>query len=300
MKKTFDRIDWKRGMEIMPETFLFADGYHDSVSRINRQLLVPFAFGLVPLHDFELKYSIRDHELTIDKISCTIIDREGSILNITKGVSIPLPNDAHGTYYLAVSYGEEVRTEKNGVPLVEQGYKFQLINLLNPCSPLLFPLLKLQAANGDWEVLDFIPPCCAISAHGELTNLTKQCKQWLEKILALVENIESNDAYHQIGYLLIDWSNIIRYATPSLLISHLKKAVFLLKTNQLLEDSDMVRAGEFVWQEYNPNMLFETIQEALSLLHSAVIFLQQSKPKPAPVVEKPNQELEEEEFAYLL
>ena len=104
MKKTFDRIDWKRGMEIMPETFLYADGYHDSVSRLNRQLLVPFAYGLVPLHDFTLKYTIFDHKLTIDKISCTIMDCEGNILHITKGISLPLPKEAQGTFYLAVNY----------------------------------------------------------------------------------------------------------------------------------------------------------------------------------------------------
>lgn len=300
MKKTFDRIDWKRGMEIMPETFLYADGYHDSVSRLNRQLLVPFAYGLVPLHDFTLKYTIFDHKLTIDKISCTIMDCEGNILHITKGISLPLPKEAQGTFYLAVSCGEDDLVEKNGVPMVEQGYKFQIINLLNPCSPLLFPLLKLQAENGDWEVLDFIPPCCAISAHSELTNLTNQCRQWLDKILALVENKECNEAYYQIGYVQIELANSIRYATPSMLISLLKKAVFILKTNKLLDKEDISRAGEFVWLEYNPNTLSETIQEALSFLQSAVTFLQHAKPEPAPVMEKPKQEPEEEEFAYLL
>lgn len=300
MKKTFDRIDWKRGMEIMPETFLYADGYHDSVSRLNRQLLVPFAYGLVPLHDFTLKYTIFDHKLTIDKISCTIMDCEGNILHITKGISLPLPKEAQGTFYLAVSCGEDDHVEKNGVPMVEQGYKFQIINLLNPCSPLLFPLLKLQAGNGDWEVLDFIPPCCAISAHSELTNLTNQCRQWLDKILALVENKECNEAYYQIGYVQIELANSIRYATPSMLISLLKKAVFILKTNKLFDKEDISRAGEFVWLEYNPNTLSETIQEALSFLQSAVTFLQHAKPEPAPVMEKPKQEPEEEEFAYLL
>ena len=300
MKNTFDRIDWKRGMEIMPETFLYADSYYDSVSRLNRQLLVPFAYGLVPLHDFTLKYTITDQKLTIDRISCTIMDCEGTILHITKGTSLPLPEKVQGTFYLAVSCGEENHVEKNGVPMVEQGYKFQIINLLNPCSPLLFPLLKLQAGNGEWEALDFIPPCCAISAHGELTNLTNQCRQWLDKILALVENKEYIETYYQIGYVQIELANSIRYATPSMLISLLKKAVFILKTNQLLDKEDINRAGEFVWLEYNPNTLSETIQEALSFLNSAVTFLQHAKPEPAPAVEKPKQEPEEEEIAYLL
>ena len=300
---TFDRVDWKRGMEIMPETFLCADGYHDSVSRLNRQLLVPFAYGLVPLHDFTLKYTIFDHKLTIEKISCTIMDGEGNVLHITKGTSLPLPKEVQGTYYLAVSYGEEEHVENNGVPIVEQSCKFQIINMLNPCSPLLFPLLKLHAANGGWEELDFIPPCCALSAHNELTNLAVQCRQWLGKILDLVEKQENMDAYYRVGYLLIEMANTIRCGTPAMLVSHLKKAVFVLKTNHFFNelDVDLVnRAGEFVWLEYNPNTLFETIQEALSFLQAAVTFLQHAKPEPAPVVEKPKQEPEEEEFTYML
>lgn len=300
MKKNFDRIDWKKGMEIMPETFLYADGYHDSVSRLSRQLVVPFAYGLVPLHDFTLKYTIFDYKLSIDKISCTIMDCEGNILHITKGTSLLLPKEVKGTFYLAVSYGEEAHVEKNGVPLVERTYKFQIINLLNACSPLLFPLLKLQTRNGEWEALDFIPPCCTISAHSELTNLTNHCRQWLEKILFLVEKENYSEAYRQIGFVQIDLTNAIRFATPSMLISLLKKAVFILATNKLLDKSDVDRAGEYIWQEYNPNMLFETIQETLTFLYSAVTFLQQSKPKPAPAVEKPKQEPEEEEIAYLL
>ena len=300
---TFDRIDWKRGMEIMPETFLYADGYHDSVSRLNRQLLVPFAYGLVPLHDFTLKYTIIDHKLTIDKISCTIMDGEGNVLHITKGISLPLPKEVQGTFYLAVSCGEEDHIEKNGVPMLEQGYKFQIINLLNPCSPFLFPLLKLHAENGDWEVVDFIPPCCVVSAHSDLSNLSNQCRQCLGKILDLVEKKGDKDACYQIGYLIIEMSNSSRYDTPAMLISYLKKAVFILKSNHLFDGSDdelLDRAGEFVQLEYNPNALFETIQEALSYLHAALAFLQQTKSEPVPVVEKPKPEPEEEEFTYML
>lgn len=301
--KTFDRIDWKRGMEILPETFLYADGYHDRVSRINRQLLVPFVYGLVPFHDFELKYMILDNKLTLEEVACTIMDCEGNLLDITKGTSIPLPKDAQGTYYLAVSCGEEGHVEKNGVPLVERTYKFQIINLLNACSPLLFPLLKLQKDNGRWEVVDFIPPCCAISAHAELVSLTNQCRERLETILFLLEKYENTEAYYQVGCHAIEMANSSRSDTPAMLVSHLKKAVFILRTHHLFDQSDadiLKRTAEFVWREFNPNTLLETLHEALSYLRASIIFLQHAKPEPAPVVEKPMQEPEEEEIAYLL
>ena len=38
----------------MPETFIGAEEYHDQLSMINRQLMVPLAYGLVPLREFEL------------------------------------------------------------------------------------------------------------------------------------------------------------------------------------------------------------------------------------------------------
>ena len=298
-----NKIDWKRGMEIMPETFISADGYHDSLSTINRQLLVPFTYGLVPLHRFELKYTIEGNRLTLAKVACTILDCEGNLLQLTQGTAVPLPTGAPGTYYLAVSSGEANHTEKNGVPQLERTYKFQIINLMNPNSPSLFPLMKLHADHGGWKVMDFIPPCCAVSAHPELANLTSQCKQGLGKVLSITEEKGNREAYYQVGCLLVELSNSARSDTPSMLVSRLKKAVFILKSEHLLdeENADLLkRADEFVWKEYTPNMLFETLQEALSFINAALEFLQRVKPVPVPVVEKPKPEPEEEEFTYML
>lgn len=298
-----NKIDWKKGMEIMPETFINADGYHDSISTINRQLLVPFTYGLVPLQSFELKYVIEGNQLTLAKVACTILDCEGHLLQLTQGTRIPLPKDVQGTYYLAVSCGEVNHLEKNGVPQLVQTYKYQIINLMNPNSPSLFPLMKLCANNGDWEVMDFIPPCCAVSAHPELANLTNQCKQWLGKVLNLTEQKDNREAFYRIGYLLVELSNSARSDTPSMLVTRLKKAVFILKSEHLLDEENtnlLKRAEEFVWKEYTPNMLFETLQEALSFIHSAMEFLQRVKTAPEPVVEKPKPEPEEKEFTYML
>lgn len=301
--KTFNRIDWKKGMEIMPETFLYADSHHDNISRINRQMLVPFAYGLVPMRDFELKYTILDHKLTLDKIACTIMDSEGNLLNITKGVTLPLPKEVQGTYYLTVSYGEEEHVEKNGVPQVERNYKFQLINLFNPSSPLLFPIMKLRAENGEWEVLDFIPPCFSINSCNQLADLAGHCRQQITKMLELVEKRELTAAYGQIGYLLIEWSNTLSSDLPASFVTRLKKIIFVVKANHLFDDADetlMTRMDNFIWREFNPNALFETIQEALSYLHAAIAYLQEVKTEPVPVVEKPKPEPEEEELTYML
>ena len=289
-------------MEIQPETFIGADGYHDSMAAINRRWMVPFAYGLVPLHDFEIKYAIHNNSLTLEKISCMIMDCEGNLLHLTQGTSVPLPSTAQGTYYLTVSCGDFNHIEKNGVPYLEQKYKYQIINLLNPNSPSLFPLMKLYAGNGEWEVQDFIPPCCTVSTHPLLTDLTHQCGRLLEKVLTLVKKNGNEDAYYQIGSLLVEMSDSVRSDTPSILITRLKKAVFILKTKRLLDEADtaiLSSAEEFIWHEYNPNLLFETLQNVLAIIHAAVSFLQQTKPEPAPVVEKPT-EPEEEEFTYML
>ncbi len=290
-------------MEILPETFIGADGYHDRMTAVNRCWMVPFAYGLIPLHDFEIKYAIHDNNLTLEKISCMIMDCEGNVLHLTQGTTVPLPSTAQGTYYLTVSCGDFNHIEKNGVPYLEQKYKYQIINLLNPNSPSLFPLMKLHAGNGEWEVLDFIPPCCTVNTHPLLTDLTHQCGSLLEKILTLVEKNGNEDAYYQIGSLLVEMSDSVRSDTPSILITRLKKAVFILKTKHLLDEEDTAILGsaeEFVWHEYNPNLLFETLQNAIAIIHTAVAFLQRTKPEPAPVVEKPKSEPEEEEFTYML
>ena len=225
-------------MEILPETFIGADGYHDRMTAVNRCWMVPFAYGLIPLHDFEIKYAIHNNSLTLEKISCMIMDCEGNVLHLTQGTTVPLPSTAQGTYYLTVSCGDFNHIEKNGVPYLEQKYKYQIINLLNPNSPSLFPLMKLHAGNGEWEVLDFIPPCCTVSTHPLLTDLTHQCGSLLEKILTLVEKNGNEDACYQIGSLLVEMSDSVRSDTP---ICWMKKTLPSLAVRKSLYGMNTIR-----------------------------------------------------------
>lgn len=297
-----NKIDWKRGMEVTPATFIEADNHHDSIRRLYRQLIAPMAYGLIPQSDFELKYAFKDSHLILEKVSCTILDTEGHLLQLTKGTAVPLPKTAQGVCYLAVSFDGENHIEENGVPYVEDSCKYQIINLLNPDSLSPFPILKLYAGPESWEVLDFIPPCYTLSAHPELTDLSHQCKQCLQKLWTLLGKKERGEAFFQLGCLLVEMTNAAHIDTVAAFVSRLKKIVFALQNNHLLDESDsglLDKAETFVWQEYNPNSIFETIQEALSFIHSALALLERAKVEAAPVVEKPAPE-PEEELTYML
>lgn len=298
-----NKIDWKRGMEITPATFIEADNYHDSIRRFYRLLIAPVAYGLIPQSDFVLEYDFRDNNLLLKKISCTILDADGHLLQLTKGATVPLPKTVQGVYYLAVSFGGENHIEENGVPYVENICKYQIINLLNPDTSSLFPIAKLYAGPASWEVLDFIPPCYTLSAHSELVDLSHHCRQSLQKLYTLLGKKERGEAFFQLGSLLIEMINAVHSDTVPVFVSRLKKIVLVLQNNHLLDEHDSEwfdKAETFVWQEYNPNAIFETIQEALSLIHAATALLERAKVEPVPVVEKPKPEPEEEEFTYML
>ena len=290
-------------MEITPATFIEADNYHDSIRRLHRLLIAPLAYGLIPQSDFVLKYDFQHNNLILEKISCTILNTDGRLLQLTKGATVPLPKTAQGVYYLAVSLGEENHIEENGVPCVENVCKYQIINLLNPDSVSLFPIMKLYAGPESWEVLDFIPPCYTLNAHPELTDLSHHCRQSLQKLYTLLGKKERGEAFFQLGSLLIEMINAVHSDTVPVFVSRLKKIVLVLQNNHLLDEHDSEwfdKAETFVWQEYNPNAIFETIQEALSLIHAATALLERAKVEPVPVVEKPKPEPEEEEFTYML
>lgn len=298
-----NRIDWKRGMEIMPETFIGAEEYHDQLSMINRQLMVPLAYGLVPLQKFELKCTVHDQHIILEKVNATIMNCDGHLIHLSEGVKIPLPRDAHGIYYLAVSIEGDRHIEENGVPYLKKEYHYQIINLLNTYTPSLFPILKLHASHGDWEDMDFIPPCCTVSAHPEFARVAELCVQWLKKILSITGQKDYGDLSFQLGSLLIDTADTAQCGTSSMLITRLKKALLILLTYHLLDESDqelLTKAEEFVWRDYNPNTLFETMQDAMSLIHCSIEFLERVEPKSAPVVEKTKPEPEEEELTYML
>ena len=300
MMERKNRIDWKRGMEITPRTFMEADNYHIHENQINRQCIIPNSYGLVPQNSFDLKYNIQGNQLILEKMSCVILDISGKTLQLDGGVEVELPRSSQGIFYLVVSLGKEEYFEENGVPYMAQSLQFRVVNLLEVDDSASFPIMKLQANQGDWEVSDFIPPCCAVQSHPFLTQLAKQCKQTLTKILQLTRQQEINEVYYELGGLLVELANEGMDSTPMAFLTIIKKAVFVLNIHNLLEKADSNEVDGFVWGEYNPHALFETIQKALEYFSITIEQLSRPVEKPAPVVEKVKPKEEDEEITYML
>lgn len=301
--QTLNKVDWKRGMEIVPETFICADGYHDSVSMINRQILLPLTYGLVPMHDFELKYTIRNHKILLEKVSATIMGGDGKLFQLSQGVEVSLPSDAQGIYYLVVSIGEDKHKEENSVPYLEKDYNYQVTNRLGLLPHVSFPVMKLHADQGEWEVLDFIPPCCTVNSHADFSNLMEKCRKCLVGILKTAEERNYKEACYQLGVQIIDLVTFMQSDIPAALISRLKKIVLILKTYHLFDETNdelSNKADDFIWSDYSSYTLYETLQDALSFFHSSISFLEQASQPPTPAVENNIQDPEEEEITYIL
>ena len=287
-------------MEITPRTFMDADNYHIYENRIARQCIVPQPYGLLPQNTFELQYTIQGNKLVIGKISCVVLDINGVTLQLNRGVEIALPHTTQGIFYLIVSSGGDECVEENGVPYRVNPPRFNIINLLDNSKPSSLPLMKLQVNHGDWEVVDFIPPCCAVQAHPLLVQLAKQCKQALNKILSLARQQGYNEVYYELGGLLVELTNTLRGDTPIAFLTRLKKAIFILNAHNLLEKAGFEEVDDFVWGEYNPHTILETIQRALAYFTIVIDFLTRPVEAPAPVVEKEKPKEEDEEITYML
>ena len=294
-----NRIDWRRGMPIGAKVFIDADNYHIFTNKIARHLAAPMAYGLVPESQWVLETTISQDQLSIDKVAMVFIDKAGRIMQLDKGGEVSLRGLPQGVFYLAVSLVEEKHKETNGVPYLDQIFKYQVINLLEPENEVLFPVLKIQHEHDGWKVCDFIPPCCCVCSHPTLLILAKQCQQIVQQMLKVAEEKGMQQVEYEIGSLCIEWANSIATETAVEFIAQLKKIIFLMKPHPLFEQKDAVseeRIKSFIWNAYNPNMLLETIQEALSILTAVVDSMKVEPPKPAPVQEN---KVEEEEY-YIL
>lgn len=300
MMEKINRIDWKRGMEITPRTFMDADNYHIHENQINRQCIVPKSYGLVPQNSFDLKYAFQGNKLILEKVACVILDISGRTLRLDRKVEIALPHSSQGVYYLVVSSGNEEHIEENGVPYLVQSPQFHIVDSLESANSTSVPIMKLQVNQGDWEVVDFIPPCCAVQSHPLLAQLAKQCKQTLNKILQLMRQQGYNEAYYEMGILLVELANTVLCDTPVAFLTKIKKAVFILNVHHLLEKADFDDVDSFVWSDYNPHAMLEAIQKALAYFSMAIDQLTHPVEEPAPVVEKAKPKEEDEEIIYML
>ena len=295
--KTVNRIDWRRGMSVGAKAFIESDNYHIFINKIAQFMAYPSAYGLVPGYDFELECHISHNQFVIDKVACIFIDSYSRIIQLTQGSTLNLQALSPGVYYVAVSLEQEKHVEIGGLPYLEQVPKYQIMNLFDSTEQPLFPLAKIEYSEGRWQVCDFIPPCCAVCSHPMFIELARHCKQRLGELLTLVEKQERSGAVDQLAFLYIELTDAVRNETAVDFISRLKKIVFALKTCHLVEDANASlweKMKAFVWKEYNQNLIFETIQEALSYMAESIRFLTQEVRPPAPVTEKVPPPQEEE------
>lgn len=293
------RIDWKKGMEITPLTFIEADNFHICTQNLNRLLIASTAYGLVPNSQFSFQYIIRQNQLSIEKIDCTFIDQNGGISQVRKGASIRLNPMTPGTYYLTVLKTEDNHITENEVPYLEGNYEYKITNILDSNKSSSFPILKLQNEHGEWKAIDFIPPCYTLNSHQTLFDMARQCIQIVEKIMTLLEKQKQESAYYQLGLQFIELKDSISISTTAAFYSLLKKTVFLLKTHHLTDETDPNIQNRFktmVSQVYNSHAIYDIFQEAIYLFRASHNFLESSRPAPIIVTPKP----EEEELTYTL
>lgn len=299
--KIVNRIDWRRGMTIGARAFIESDNYHIFINKIAQFLAAPSAFGLIPGYEFGLECRIEHNQLTIDKVSCIFIDSSSRIIQLTQGCTLNLQALPSGVYYVAVSFDQEKHIEVEGFPYLEQVSKYHIMNLLDSTNRPLFPLVKLECADGKWKVCDFIPPCCAVCSHPLFIEKARLCKQRLGELLTLVEKKERTAAVDKLAFLYIEMTDAINNETAVNFINRLKKVVFALKTCHLVDDSNVElweKMKAFVWKEYNQILILETIQEALSFMAESIHFLTN---EATPVkVEKEALPPQEEEITYTL
>ena len=263
----YNKINWKKGLDITPEIFIASDNYHIKERSILGSFCASRLYGLLSKGKFNINFYINSDEniLHIDCLDCSAITHDGYIINIGGGIAVNKEvclNDAvDAEYYVVLTvdpYSDNVENTQ------KQEYNIVLKNSFDVIEKGI-PILKLQKNSfQDWTLDEiFIPPSLAINSVDKLTNQYHEIKNKINDIIVKVT--ENNVNYNQAMLLLLELDNYNLEESPQELTLLLKKLSWILKQYLRVEKkiSELPYSEKFIKELYNHNEIGNLLNYAL-------------------------------------
>ena len=244
MKYRYNKIFWRAGQEITPETFIQADNYICAQQNLIRKLINLQYYGLLPIDDtnapsFTVNATLNGAELSIEQLCCNGVTKEGYLIDFNtnqlpsaKKNRLIVPGNASRFSYVVLrihpfehTLVEPVVNEET--PFALPVYELDIKELTNIEGNEL-PVLKIDSSQGHPAIdRNYIPPCMSIRSHQQLLDHYWHLKQSLNGILTALNGKKEQYAQliYPVSFLLFDLEQLSLNAPPFHLIQLLKKTV---------------------------------------------------------------------------
>ncbi len=242
----YNKIHWKKGLEITPEILSDTDNYHISERNLLGHFSASRLFGLSPDEGFYIEKDIDNDRVYVKKLGCLAITRNGRLINIQKNTSFNKELSLNGVeeteFYVVLTVDPYTVTSEYNLELKRAGETVE--NGI--------PILKIYPNNRYWEIdADYIPPAIALSSSDALKQLYVKVKNTLNSIVAKLP--EQNAFYAQITLFKLELDNYSLQESPQELALLLKKICWSLKLylKSIKKISKLPGVKSFVEEPYN-------------------------------------------------
>ena len=255
MMKEYNKIYWRTGLEITPETFIQVDNYVCAQQNLIRKLLNLQYYGLLPEIEggapaLTVNASLRGSEIMIERLYCNGVTKEGHLiqfgdeqLQAMRNQRLMTKGNTSGGCYVVLRVKSFEQTliepvENLETPLALPVYELDVKELMQIAGNEL-PVLKIDTSQYSPRIdPNYIPPCMAVRSYEKLMEQYHNLKQVVTEIITVISGRKSQ--YQQLLYpitlLFFDLEHFSLHNPPYFLIQLLKKTVktvdFFVKSNE--------------------------------------------------------------------
>lgn len=290
MKQKVNKICWRIGQEITPDTFIQADNYICSQHNLIRRLIADKCYGLLPdgEADFAVKANLNNKDFYFEQLVCCGTTEAGYLVLFANEWQSSLPkrqlsithSNANAFYVvLRINPYEQVLiepVENDEAPMAHAAYELD-IRELDKIAANELALIKIDNTHSSPLIANnYMPPCMSVNACAKLLETYELLKQLLTEIHSHIKR--KDDIFGKISYplaMLYDELYEFPLSSPPIALLRLIKKIIL--TCQLfIADIRAVDLPDLI-RTYNHNDMSLTFNSLLNYLQTVNRIVGQSK-----------------------
>ena len=194
-----NKIFWRAGQEITPDTFIQADNHSCSQYNLIRRLIAGAYYGLLPQEatgalSYTVKANLNNRVLHMEQITCYGTTAAGYLIQFDHNRSTALPNlqlplppaDADA-FYVVLRVDPYVQVliepvENEEAPEAHSAYELDIKEISQIAADEL-AILKINNLDGTPVVdADYIPPCSSVYACAKMRSVFEAVKTLFAEI----------------------------------------------------------------------------------------------------------------------
>ena len=217
MYQMVNKIFWRVGQEITPDTFVQADNYICSQHNLIRRLISGKYYGLLPQTDADapslsVKANLNNRDLHIEQLACNGTTEAGylalfehSWLSSLPKRRLSIPDSNANAFYIVLRINpyEQVLIEpvdNEEAPKAHSVYELD-IRKLDEIAANELVILKIDNSNHSQAIdINYIPPCMSVNSCSVLLEVFNLVKQLLTEIRTIIES--KKDQFGKLMYPL--------------------------------------------------------------------------------------------------